>query len=92
MDFGIARSLDSGKELTRTGEAIGSVHYMSPEQVQGVAVDHRSDIYSVGVMRYEMVTRLKPITGDSSWEVMNGHVFRSFRNAMAIETCRALYR
>jgi serine/threonine-protein kinase len=47
---------------------------MSPEQVQGGPVDNRSDLYSVGVMLYEMVTGAKPITGDSSWAIMNAHV------------------
>ncbi len=74
MDFGIARSLAETNDLTRTGAAIGSLYYMSPEQVQGRPVDKRSDLYSVGVMLYEMVTGAKPITGDTSWAIMNAHV------------------
>ena len=73
MDFGIARSL-ADQHLTRAGAAVGSVYYMSPEQVQGTEVDARSDLYSVGVLLYEMVTGARPITGESSWAVMNGHL------------------
>ena len=74
MDFGIARAADSQEHLTRTGAAVGSLYYMSPEQVQGTPVDHRSDLYSLGITFYEMVTGEKPITGDTSWAVMNGHI------------------
>jgi serine/threonine-protein kinase len=73
MDFGIARSL-SDQHLTRVGAAVGSVYYMSPEQVQATEVDSRSDLYSVGIMLYEMATGARPITGDSSWAVMNAHL------------------
>jgi serine/threonine-protein kinase len=73
MDFGIARSL-SDQHLTRAGAAVGSVYYMSPEQIQATEVDCRSDIYSVGIMLYEMATGTRPITGDSSWAVMNAHL------------------
>jgi serine/threonine protein kinase len=74
MDFGIARAADQEVHLTRTGAAVGSLFYMSPEQVQGVAVDQRSDLYSLGVTLYEMATGQKPITGDTSWAIMNGHM------------------
>lgn len=73
MDFGIARSL-TDQHLTRAGAAVGSVYYMSPEQVQAADVDSRSDLYSVGIMLYEMVTGTRPIAGDSSWAVMNAHL------------------
>ena len=76
MDFGIARSL-SDKQLTRAGAAVGSLYYMSPEQVQGGAVDGRSDLYSVGILLYEMLTGVKPITGDSSWAIMNAHIHQA---------------
>ncbi len=74
MDFGIARSVAEENQLTRTGAAVGSVYYMSPEQVQGTTIDARADLYSVGVLVYEMLTGVRPILGESSWAVMNGHV------------------
>ncbi|HEX4751175.1 MAG TPA: protein kinase [Bryobacteraceae bacterium] len=74
MDFGIARAADQLDHLTRTGAAVGSIFYMSPEQVQGAPVDQRSDLYSLGVMLYEMVTGRRPISGDTSWAIMNGHL------------------
>jgi serine/threonine protein kinase len=74
MDFGIARSLAEENQLTRTGAAVGSVYYMSPEQVEGKPVDARADLYSVGVLLYEMATGVRPIAGDTSWAIMNAHL------------------
>lgn len=64
MDFGIARSLKA-KGITETGMMIGTPHYMSPEQVEGKEVDQRSDIYSLGVVLYEMVCGRLPFEGDT---------------------------
>ena len=64
MDFGIARSLKT-KGITAEGVIIGTPEYMSPEQVEGKDVDQRSDIYSVGVILYEMVTGRVPFSGDT---------------------------
>lgn len=68
MDFGIARSLES-KGITGAGVMIGTPEYMSPEQVEGKEVDQRSDIYSLGVILYEMVTGRIPFEGDTPFTV-----------------------
>lgn len=68
MDFGIAR-LSTANQKTVTDKAIGSVHYISPEQVRGKNSDGRSDIYSIGIMMYEMLTGVLPFTSDSAVSV-----------------------
>jgi len=68
MDFGIARSL-RGKAITGAGVMIGTPDYMSPEQVDGKAVDQRSDIYSLGIILYEMLTGRVPFEGDSAFSI-----------------------
>jgi len=69
MDFGIAKTqLDS--RLTRTGNIVGSLHYMSPEQVMGSSLDSRSDLYSVGVCLYEIATGVRPFQADSEYTLM----------------------
>jgi serine/threonine protein kinase len=73
MDFGIARAGD-GHGLTMTGTTLGSIGYMSPEQVKGEVTDARSDLYSVGVSLYEMVTGQRPFRADSDFSLMNAHV------------------
>ncbi len=64
MDFGLAK-LRGVAKLTRTGTTLGTLHYMSPEQAQGREVDERSDIFSFGVVLYEMVTGRLPFSGDT---------------------------
>lgn len=74
MDFGIARTEHEPSKLTATGSTLGSVNYMSPEQVQGGTIDERSDLYSVGISLYEMVTGEKPFHGDSNFSIMSAHI------------------
>jgi serine/threonine protein kinase/Flp pilus assembly protein TadD len=72
MDFGIARSLES-KGITGAGIMIGTPEYMSPEQVEGKEVDQRSDIYSLGIILYEMVTGRVPFEGDTPFTIGMKH-------------------
>ena len=73
-DFGIARANGTSEGLTRTGAVMGTATYFSPEQAQGLPVDSRSDIYSLGVVLYEMVTGSVPFAGDSAVSVAYLHV------------------
>ena len=68
MDFGIARSLES-KGITGAGVMLGTPEYMSPEQVEGKETDQRSDIYSLGVILYEMITGRVPFEGDTPFTI-----------------------
>ena len=72
-DFGIA-SRAGDPRLTGAGMALGSLYYMSPEQVRAQPVDARSDIYSAGVTLYEVVTQRRPIQGDSFHAIMSAHL------------------
>ena len=71
-DFGIARVMSEGNTLTK--EALGSVHYISPEQAKGGRVDNRSDIYSLGVVLYEMMSGRPPYDGESPVAVAIKHI------------------
>ncbi len=73
MDFGIAKSA-TDLQLTRPGTTMGSVYYMSPEQVRGGTVDARSDLYSFGVTLYEMFTGRRPFQADTSFTVLNAQL------------------
>ena len=73
IDFGLARrSIDDGT-TTGAGQVLGSPYYISPEQSQGLRVDARTDLYSLGVMFYEMLTGQRPYTGRSAMEIMAQH-------------------
>jgi len=64
-DFGISKHVSEGFELTTAGTVIGTPHYLSPEQAEGLPADQRSDLYALGVMLYEMLTGKKPYHGDT---------------------------
>jgi hypothetical protein len=65
MDFGIAKSLQAESRLTQTGVALGTAGYLAPEQLSGRPLDARTDIFSLGVMTYELVAGVRPFTGPS---------------------------
>ena len=79
LDFGIAKMMDEGgtdqqKALTKTGMVFGTPQYMSPEQVRGEKLDWRSDIYSVGIIVYEMLTGSLPFTADTPMGLLTKHL------------------
>jgi serine/threonine-protein kinase len=74
MDFGIARMAEAHEGMTQQGLIVGTPHYMSPEQVQGKTLDPRSDVYSMGVMIYEMVVGEKPFNSSSLTGVLTAHI------------------
>jgi len=73
-DFGIARAVNTEESLTQTGAVMGTATYFSPEQAEGLGVDARSDIYSLGVVLFEMVTGRPHFLGDSPVAVASKHV------------------
>lgn len=74
MDFGIAKVMGA-RGMTRTGTQLGTLAYMSPEQIQNRNVDIRSDIYELGITLYEMLTGHLPFESDSEFQIMQDHVY-----------------
>jgi len=74
MDFGIARALGEGQNVTQTAAVIGTAQYLSPEQARGEAVDARSDVYAAGCVVFELLTGEPPFTGDTPVAVAYQHV------------------
>ena len=85
-DFGIARleAFDAGANLTLDGQMLGTPNYMSPEQVQGQEVDHRADIFSLGVICYELLTGKKPFAGENLTAVTHRIVHGDFLPASSV--------
>jgi serine/threonine-protein kinase len=97
MDFGIARVLGSAR-MTRAGNVVGTIEYMSPEAVRGLEVDARSDVYSLGILLYEMLTGRVPFDSQSEFEMMKMQVEkapqppRTFTANIPIEIEQAIMR
>ncbi|MEO8362734.1 MAG: serine/threonine-protein kinase [Vicinamibacteria bacterium] len=73
-DFGLARTADKSASLTSTGHFAGSPHYMAPEQARGLDVDFHADMYSLGIVMYEMITGQRPFDGGSGAEILSRHL------------------
>jgi hypothetical protein len=81
MDFGLAKANRPGHDLTRTGDAFGTPNYMSPEQISGGAIDAASDVYSLGIMAFELLTGQLPFdAGEDPMSVMLAHLQQDPKN------------
>jgi eukaryotic-like serine/threonine-protein kinase len=77
MDFGISKSVNESKVITRTGVKIGTILYMSPEQIRAQDPTNQSDIYSIGITFYEMLVGKTPFDFDSDYHIMEAHLKRN---------------
>jgi TolB-like protein/tRNA A-37 threonylcarbamoyl transferase component Bud32 len=89
MDFGVAKAVSNaaGDKLTTVGVAVGTPTYMSPEQATGEAhIDHRSDIYALGILAYELLAGAPPFTGKTAQSILSSHVLDKPKELSAVRT------
>ncbi len=83
MDFGISKYMFD-RELTKTGSKIGTIYYMSPEQIKNRDITHQTDIYSIGVTFFEMITGKPPFYYESEYDIMDGHLKQEVPSVCAL--------
>ncbi len=86
LDFGIARLMDGSTKLTQAGAIAGTPRYMPPEQVEGRDVDHRADIYSLGILLFEVLTRKQPFDGNTVTEILRKQVIEPMPHLWEVDS------
>lgn len=88
VDFGIARKLEGEKRLTQTGMLMGTPQYMSPEQIEGHAVDGRADLYACGLLLFEMLSGRPPFDAEKTFDILKAHVEKPVPDLRALRSER----